>query len=100
MKIKTTKAIVNFKGIAIKDNDEDFTVGKAISNILLNSKSGGKMKIFILAKKFYDEKEVEVDAADLNLIKSEIEKADPQVSNMLVTGQLLIMLDGLKEKAK
>ena len=48
------------------------------------------MKYFILAQKFYTGKEVDLDTADLELVKKAIEKTDQY--NNLVNGQLLLLL--------
>lgn len=94
IKINTRKEIKNIDGSPAKD----FTVGKAIANILAGSKTQGKAKLYVLMTKFYDEKEVEVDAADLNLLKQEIEKNEVY-PGALIAGQLIIMLDDLKEES-
>jgi len=105
MKIKTNETIKDLKGKGIKmpskdnldkDSKEDFTVGEALSNILVAHKAGGKMKMYILAQKCATQKEFDVDKADLSLIKEAVENTAQY--NNLVNGQLLVMLDGVKEK--
>lgn len=91
MKIKTSDFIKN-----LADKNTELTIGKAIANILIGAKEGGKMKLFILAQKFYQDDEVEIDGADLSLIKKSIESAE--VYSVLVTGQLLLVLDSLKKE--
>lgn len=88
MKIKASDPIVDLKGEAIKD----LTIGLAIGNILTNSQIQGKMKLFVLAKKFANDKNVELDEADRALVKEAIEQST--FYNVLVTGQLLVMLLG------
>lgn len=95
MKIKTTNPILNLKGEPLKDGDDTFTVGQAISSILTSHESGGKMKLFVLAKDFYSKPTVEIDSADLALIKSAVEST--KIYNALVSGQLLVMLESVKE---
>ena len=98
MKIKTKEAIKDLAGKDIKNKDDFFTVGIALSNILLEAKVGGKMKLFILAKKCFEEKEIDVDDADLAIIKQAVE-ATEQYTN-LVTGQLLQLLERKEVKEK
>jgi len=85
MKIQTKQFIKNLKG-----EDTDLKVGEAISNILLSAKEGGKMKMFVLAQDLYSKEEVELDEADLALVKRAVESCE--IYNNLVTGQLLVML--------
>lgn len=97
MKIKTNEAIKDLKGIAIKkDGKDNFTVGDALANILVSDKVGGKMKMFILAQKCANDKEIDVDKADISMIRDAVDRTEQY--NNLVNGQLLVMLDDLKEK--
>lgn len=99
MKIKTKDPIVDLSGKETKGEDgKIFTIGRAISDILLAAKEGGKMKLFVMAQKFHTEKEVELDNADLELIKKSVETSS--VYNNLVTGQILVGLSKLKEDSK
>ena len=50
MKIKTTESIKDLKGISIKNGDSDFTIGNALSIILLDSKEGDRFKLYNLFK--------------------------------------------------
>ena len=97
MKIDTKKILVNLKGENLKnDKDEPVTVGDAIGNIIITSDIGGKMKMYVLAKKFVSEKEVDVDDADLLMIKDSIEKS--KVYNALVCGQILQLIEASKKE--
>lgn len=104
MQIKATEKMLNLKGkpITVKDEIEetehDLTYGEAMANILLAAQEGGKMKMFILAEKLYKDKTVEVDEADLNLIKSATEGT--KVYNNLFTGQILLKIEALKDEKK
>lgn len=100
MKILSSVALKNLKGEDFMNGDEVLTTGKALSSILLTAKKGGQMKLSLWAQDLYNEKEVTVDKADLGIIKSAIEGADPEKFNNLVTGQLLMILDDLKEGDK
>lgn len=99
MIIKTNTKITNLKGDAIRTSDEgDVTLGLAIANILLSAKDGGKMKMFSLAQKAYKDNSLEVDAADLALIKRSVESTE--VYTNLISGQVLLLLEDVKEEEK
>lgn len=95
MKINTKIALKNLKGEELKiDNNMAFTLGDALSEILAAAKSGGKMKLYILAQKVVMNEIVEVDSADLALIKATTEGSDRYLP--LITGQVLVLLDEIK----
>jgi hypothetical protein len=100
MKINTKQAIKDLAGKEIKDGktQEIFTYGMALSNILIGAKEGGKMKMFNLAQKCFNDDSVEVDTADLELIKKAVDGTDQY--NILVTGQILETLSELKDTDK
>lgn len=89
MKINTKEFIKNLKG-----DNSDLTIGDAIGGILIASEAGGKMKMYVLAQKFANDDVVEVDSADLSLIKQSVEAT--KVYTNLVSGQLLVLLEGNK----
>lgn len=93
MKILTKEVLKDLSG---KEFDTETTVGKMIANILASSETGGKMKLYVLATKFYQEDSVEVDEADLQLIKQAVEGS--KSFTPLVTGQILVVLESLKEE--
>lgn len=96
MKINTKTKILNLKGEEILDQDKNaITIGYYLSEILLLDKTAGKMKAFILAQKFATTDEVEVDSADLTMIKNAVEKNES--FNNLILGQLLVLLEDIKE---
>jgi len=94
-KIETKKAIVNLNGEEFKNGEEVFTIGHALANILLANEAGGKMKLYALAQKFWNDEEVELDAADLSLVKKAVETTKSY--GALVAGQLGIYLEGLND---
>lgn len=95
-KINTKKVVTNFMGVELKNEEgKPFTYGEAISAVLLNAKEGGKMKMFVLGQKFYTEEEVELDEADLSLIKRSLESSE--VVSTLVIGQILVYLEKIEE---
>lgn len=96
MKINTKIVLMNFKNEPIKTEEKSpLTVGEALSNILLTHKVGGKMKCFILAENLFKKDSVEVDDADLNLIKTATEESDVYGS-AIINGQLLRILNDIK----
>lgn len=98
MKINTKQTLKTLKGETIKsDGDKNLTIGEAIGNILANSDSTGKLKLFILAQKFATQEDVEIDDADLALVKSTIEASKVSV---LIVGQLLLLLENKQEASK
>lgn len=94
MKIKANGPLMNFENKPLKDGEKDFTMGMAIANILLAHDIGGKMKLFVLATKFYNDATVELDDADKNLVIQAVEKTTTY--NNLVCGQILVELSKTK----
>lgn len=99
MKIEAKKVLVNLKGEPLKNMEkQDFTVGEAIANILLDNKTGGKAKMFVMSQKFYTDEIIDVDLVDLGIIKKAVEETES--FNNLVNGQLIVMLSALKDEKK
>lgn len=96
MKIKTNTTIKDLKGVTLKNEDGEVTLGEVLSNVLLADKSGGKMKMFVLAEKLFKSKEIELDDADFSLIKGSVEKSE--IYGNLVLGQTLLILEGIKKE--
>lgn len=94
MKIKTSTPIKDLSGKPVISENQVVTVGQIIANALVSTKHGGKMKMYILATKFYEQKEVDVDTADLALIKQAVEESP--VYNNLFLGQALIAVEAAK----
>jgi hypothetical protein len=97
MIIKTGIVITNLKGEPIKNEDVEIMLGEVLSNILLADKSGGKMKMFVLAEKLFKAKnQIELDKADFALIKTSVEKTE--IYGNLINGQALLILEAIKDK--
>lgn len=94
MKINTTQTVKNLKGQPYEAEEGPLTVGEAIAAVLANDDSTGKMKLYVLAKKFIDEEEVDLDSADLSLVKQAVERSKTYSGNNIVLGSLLVLLDG------
>lgn len=95
-KMNVTKPITTLDGRPVIMSEADkteFTVGRAIANALLvtKSKKFDAFKSYSLAKRFYEDTEVDVDDSDFtNLI--EIIKEDQTYGN-LVIGQIIEFLN-------
>jgi len=95
MQINTKAGIKDLAGKDILNKEEVFTIGEAVANILINSELKGVYKTYVLAKKFYNDKKVELDEADVLLVKEAVEASKSYT--VLVKGQLLEVLE-VKEK--
>lgn len=88
MKIVTTAPLVDFAGNAIDSGK--LTIGVSLSTILANHESAvNRMKYYTLATSFHNDKEVTIDSADAELIKTAVEAT--KIYNNLVVGQLLLL---------
>ncbi len=94
MKIETGKIINNLKKEPYKDGDINLTVGMVIAEALAGDRTGGKMKLFLLAQKAFDNETIEVDAADLGLIKHAVEQCVSY--NNVIVGQALAAIEEAK----
>lgn len=94
MKIKTGERVKNLDGKPYQQEGKDLTAGKVIAEALAGDKAGGKMKMYLLAQKAYDEEAMDVDAADLALIKQSVEKCETY--NNLIVGQVIAILEAAK----
>ncbi len=96
MKINTQQELKDLAGKPLTDETgEKAKLGRVISTMLLGAEEGGKMKMFVLAQKFYNDKVVELDSSDFSLVKSIVEKSKA-FPNALVTGQVALILENLK----
>lgn len=67
------------------------TVGQVIAEALAVDKTGGKMKVYALANKCFNNASVEVDGADLVMIKRAVN--DSTAYNNIINGQVLMALE-------
>jgi hypothetical protein len=99
MQINAKAILKNLRGqYLINEEKIPLTTGEALSNILLNDRVGGIMKCFILAEKLFKDETVEIDEADLSLVKDSIQRTE--LYNNLVSGQLLIFIEKNKNMSK
>lgn len=95
MIIDCEKEIVGLDGKQMVDVDSmSLTLGKILGNVLVSSKTGGKMKLFILGTKLFQDAKVEVDESDLTLIKRAVQESE--IYNALVLGQCELLLQEMK----
>ena len=96
MNIDLTVELKDLAGNKIPDGDGFFTLGKALGNIVAGADVGGKMKLFILGTKLFQEKTITVDDADLALIKSAVEATNVYPGS-LIPGQCAQLLEEVKK---
>ena len=94
MTINALQELQSLDGKPLKSGEEVLTLGKAISNILLSDETNGKMKLFVLAQKFYNEASIELDTSDLALVKGAVQKS--KIYSAIVSGQVEKILEELK----
>lgn len=94
MKIHTAATVNTLKGEPYVIGTDPLTVGQVLAEALAVDKVGGKMKMFALADKCYKQEYVEVDAADLALMKRAVE--DSAAYNNIIMGQVLVALESVK----
>lgn len=95
MKIQAGKIVSTLEGRPYKMGDHELTVGKVLAEALSQSETGGKMKMFLLAKRCWEDAEVEVDAADLALVKRSLESS--KAFTNIILGQVLLELENVEE---
>ena len=88
--LDASKVLASLDGKPIVFNEEELTMGKAISAMLLQSKSEDKVMAYELAKKWYDGGKVVLSHRELNFTREEI--VDSSAFLPIVSGQLLLML--------
>jgi len=95
-KIEVNQILKNFKGEELKgENGESLTIGKALSNVLVLSQDGDKMKTFVLSQRLYTENGVvDLDESDFQLVKKAVET--DKAYSVMVTGQLLVNLSNIQ----
>lgn len=93
-KINLDQVLIDLKGEEIKDGENGFTMGKALANIMLASKEGGKMKLYILGTKFYTGGNAELDASDFSLVLKTVKASEAYGS--LIVGQVETILESYK----
>lgn len=94
MKINASAPILTLKGEPYKLDDNALTLGQVCAEALASDKTGGKMKLYTLSDKLFKGGEVEVDAADLAMIKRAVN--DSPSYNNIINGQALLLLEDVK----
>lgn len=97
MKINTLTELKTLdKQLIMTAPNELLTLGKAIGNILVSSETMNKLKAYSLGLKFYENDEVELDDADFETLKNELETTKAYTA--LITGQVLMLLNNLNNQ--
>lgn len=97
MKINGKEVLKTLKGAELKtETGNVFTMGEALSNILVADKTGGKMKLYILGTKFAQDDSVELDSSDFSLVKEVVKRSEAY--SALVLGQVEMILENTKEE--
>jgi hypothetical protein len=94
MKIKLKETLKGLDGKDLKTGEKTLTIGEVLANIIINAKINGKMKVYSLAHKAYNDEVLELDEADKTLVKNILEADDSH--SALATGQLLVLLENEK----
>jgi len=95
MKINLDKKLNTLTGEPLKINGEDLTLGKVLAEVATHDQMGGKHKMYSLALKFSAGGEVEIDSADLLMMKKAIDATKVGWNNV-VLGQTLEVLESIK----
>lgn len=95
VRINTKIEIVNLKGAVFEYDGKPLTVGVVVAETLAASEGGGKMKLYGLARRFYDDETVEVDESDRALILKVLQETRVFSSN-IVTGQVIQLVEEAK----
>ena len=94
IKISTSPKLYRLDGGPLQSLGNDLTVGTAISGILAAKRSKDPVRAYNLAKKFYDQEEVELSVSDFTFVRKEIDNDEGW--NNTTIGQLFIHLDEAK----
>jgi hypothetical protein len=105
MKIDTTIGLkaLNGEQITITEGGEvkPFSIGRLIADMLASPEdkcSFGHVKRYTMMNKFFNEKEIDIDNADLKVIEEMLEKNTTRSS--VVVGQVLELLEGVRQSLK
>lgn len=94
MKFDLTKELKNLDGTSLK-----LTYGKAIGEILLTPSQedgGSKYRLYAMAIKLFEKKEVELDKEEVGFILQKVERVSPP----LIYGRIRDFLDASLEENK
>lgn len=95
MRVNTAALVRNLKGEAYQADGKDLTVGAVLAEALASVDIGGKMRLFVLAQKCYQQGEVEMDDVDLGLTVKAVEAC--KAYNNIIIGQALLALDAAQK---
>ena len=87
MKLNLNEVLLSLDGKELDHGDKHLTVGISLAQILVAGSNKDALRAYVLGKKLMDAEEVELDASEVNFIKTAIE--ENQTYTVLVKGQLL-----------
>lgn len=96
--IDLKKQIKSLNGEVVKNpSGEDYCLGEALANLVLGDKNKNfdHWKAYMLSKKFYEQKHIEMDDPDFEKLKALIQNSDEMV---LICGQILEYLHEVANK--
>lgn len=98
-KIDASKVLIGLDRKSLKFENEDFSVGRAISTILVGGKdkSFDPFKSWKIAQRFYDGGVIDLDEADLQSLRTCIESSGHQAYGNIVIGQLIEILNNARD---
>lgn len=91
--ITCTTVLKDLSGSPIKTDEKEFTLGQAIANILVADTSGGKMKLYTLGTRFYQDKTVDLDDSDFALVKNVVKNSTAY--GAIIVGQVECILESI-----
>ena len=98
-KINTKQVLKNLKGEAMKSGEQEMTVGDVIAAVL-SAKVTNPYLGFVLAKKFSQDKFVELKAEDVVFVKEELEKNGKRQDEgfyAIIIGQVIDILESSED---
>lgn len=100
MKINTKIVLKGLDGVDLQNfENKPLTIGESLGNIIVSHEIGGRAKLYSLGVDLFKKEELEVDSADLILLKEAVEKTKVY-SSAVVTGQLLVLLENIRDTKK
>lgn len=103
MKLNLKQYIYSLKGVPTKADGEEVTLGAVLANVVIaptkNKKGFRPMRGWELAKKFHDQKEIDLDNSEVIQIKELLESEDQAQLPFIVAQTLEYIISAEKEKA-
>jgi hypothetical protein len=91
MKIDLDTPLLTLTGEPYKENGKVISIGSVLATCLDSGREGGRMKLFVLAKRCFEGGTADFDEADITLLKRSVENST--ITSNIIIGQLLLMLE-------